>query len=570
VVLAVAALGLTSLAVYRERARTLHEGRLTAARLAHVLEEQTASAFQGVDLTLVGIADAVAVAPRLAPHDADFENALRRRLTRLPFVRALFVIGADGFITQDTDYPRTPHVSLADRAYFRLHRDDPTAGLHIAPPLLSRSIGTWFISVSRRISARDGSFAGIAVAAVEPRYFEHFYQKVHLGEGDSIAVFLRGGTLLFRFPIAEEAMGKSFGDLEVVRRQLDQQPEGTFRGRSPFDGVQRTVSFREVEGLPLLVAVGLAEGPMLAGWRRVALAGFAGLTLVMLLGASVYVLLARHTRQRREFEERLAHARGLEALGRMTGGIAHDFNNVLNVIATNLEVVRRRAASEQLPVSVDAASRAVGQGSKLVAQLLAFARRQQLTVEPADANRLVIALMPLLSQAAGPFVIIRTDLAADLWPCFTDDTQFNAAVLNLVVNARDAMLDGRGVIRITTRNLSLGRTASGPGLAPGDYVRVTVTDNGSGMPPSVLRRATEPLYTTKGEGMGTGLGLSQVYGFARQVGGDLQIDSTVGVGTSVHMVFRRAPTAAGTVEAAHVTTRARSRRSPGELPAGSP
>jgi signal transduction histidine kinase len=166
--------------------------------------------------------------------------------------------------------------------------------------------------------------------------------------------------------------------------------------------------------------------------------------------------------------------------------------------------------------------------------------------------------------------MIRTNLADDLWPCFTDEAQFNAAILNLVINARDAMPEGHGVIRITTRNTPVGRAASGPSLAPGDYVRVTVTDNGTGMPPSVLRRATEPLYTTKGEGMGTGLGLSQAYGFARQVGGDLLIDSAVGVGTSVHLLVRRAATTAlgDTLPAGPID--ARSRRSPDELPAGSP
>jgi two-component system NtrC family sensor kinase len=408
------------------------------------------------------------------------------------------------------------------------------------------------------------------VAAVEPRYFERFYRSLNLSPGDVIALFSRDGTLLFRSPPSEGVIGKSFAGMQAVRRSLAGDRVGSFRATSLLDGVPRIFAYRAVDGFPMVVALGRAEGPLLAGWRRLAIATFSGTALALVLGISMYVLLARHARQRRAFEERLAHARGLEALGRMTGGIAHDFNNLLNVIAANLETVRRRAASEHLPVSVDAATRAVTQGSKLVAQLLAFARRQELTVHPADANRRVGALMPLLSQAVGPFVIIRTDLADDLWPCLTDEAQFNAAILNLVVNARDAMPEGHGVIRITTRNAPLERAASGPTLAPGDYVRVTVTDNGAGMPPSVLRRATEPLYTTKGEGTGTGLGLSQAYGFARQVGGDLLIDSAVGVGTSVHLLFRRAPTTAPGEAPPAEPTDARSRRSPDELPAGSP
>lgn len=570
-IVAALAFVVTGVAVYGERVRTLEEGRTVAARLVHVLEEQTARTFQGVDLTLIGVADSIAAAPQLAPHDPAFADALRLKLERLPFVRALFVIGADGFITQDTDHPKTPRVTLVDRGYFRLHQDDPAAGLYIGPPLISRSTGVWFISMSRRITGRDGGFAGIAVAAVEPRYFERFYQKLNLGDSDSIALFKRDGTLLFRSPYSEGVIGRSFADFELVRRRLAESHEGSFRVVSPFDGVPRIISYRAVESLPLVVSVGLAEGPLLAGWRRGALAAFTGTAVVMALGATVYVLLARQARQRRKLLERLAHARRLEDLGRMTGGLAHDFSNVLNVVATNLETVRKRAVSERLPVPVDAAMRAVKQGTQLVSQLLAFARRQELTVRPLDANRLVRSLMPVLSQAAGPVVIIRTDLADGVWACLTDEAQFNSAILNLVVNARDAMLDGQGVIRIATRNYPLGRQSSGPSLAPGDYVRVTVTDSGSGMPASVLRRATEPLYTTKGAGMGTGLGLSQVYGFAKQVGGDLLIESTVGVGTSVHLVFRRAPASALDAGLPDAELRdARSRRSPDELRAGSP
>jgi signal transduction histidine kinase len=560
-----------ALYVYLERVRTLEEGRAAAGRLAHVLEEQAARAFHGVDLTLLGIGDAMAVAPRLEANNPAFEDALRRRLAHLPFVRGLFVVGADGFVVQETNQPRSPRISLADRAYFRVHVEAPEAGLYISAPLMSRVVGRWFISASRRIDGPGGRLAGVAVAAVEPAYFEHLYDTLHLGEGDAIALLKTDGTLLFRSPYPEGAIGKSFADREVIRRSVQDRSGGTFRARSSIDGVRRIVSYRVVEGLPLVVAVGLAERPLLAGWRRLAVTALTGTVVAVALAATVSLLLMRQVRQRRELQERLAHARGLEDLGRMTGGIAHDFNNVLNVIATNLETIRRRAATERLPVSVDPAMRAVEQGTKLVSQLLAFARRQELTVRPLDTNRVVQALMPMLTQATGPRVVIRTDLADGVWACLADEAQLNSALLNLVVNARDAMPDGQGVIRITTRNYTLDRQPSAPDLSAGDYVRVTVTDNGTGMPASIVRRATEPLFTTKGEGMGAGLGLSQVYGFARQVGGDLVIESTVGVGTSVHLVLRRAPGTTGTGGPEDDRLRdERSRRSPGGLRAGSP
>jgi signal transduction histidine kinase len=544
--LVIAALGFTVTGwfVHKERARVLDEGQMTAVRLSWMLDEQTLRTVQAVDLTLLGIVDTIAVTPAMRPHDPAFEEALRRKRAQLPFVRALFVVGADGFITQDTNHPSTPRVNLADRGYFRRHFLDATLGLHIGPPLESRSVGTLFMSLSRRLHTATDDFQGIAVAAVEPRYFERFYERLQLAGGDSIALFHRDGTLYSRVPYAEGRVGQSFAHLPLFQRELSHGPEGVYRATGHMDAVPRIVSYRTVEGLPLVVAVGLAEQPMLAGWQRAALGAFTGTTVMVALATLVLVLLARQARQREETRERLAQAQRLEALGRMTGGIAHDFNNVLNVVATNLDLIRRSA--DRTPGPVEAATRAVTQGTRLVSQLLAFARRQNLTVEPRDANRLVSTLMPLLRQAAGPSVDIVTNLAGEAWPCLTDDVQLNAALLNLVINARDAMPhgNGKGVVWITTRNCSMAGTRTVGTLPAGDYVQVTVTDNGSGMAADVLQRAVEPFYTTKNAGIGTGLGLSQVYGFMHQVGGGLHIESTLGAGTSVHLFFRRAPQAA--------------------------
>jgi signal transduction histidine kinase len=527
--------------VYNERARVIQNGRTSAARLSQLLEEQTLRTLQAVDLTLLGIVDAIAVTPALKPHDRAFEDALRRKRDQLPFVGALFVVGPDGFITQDTDFPATPSVTLADRDYFRIHRGDPSVGLYIGAPLISRSVGTWFISLSRRLHSRDGAFRGIAVAAVKPRYFERFYERLRLVEGDSIALFHADGRLYSRIPYREEQVGASFLGLTLFRHHLPAEPEGIYRGASQLDGVSRIVSYRTVEGLPLVVVVGVAETPLLAGWRRTAIGALAGTSVLVVLAGAVLVLLARQIRQREAMRERLTQTQRLEALGRMTGGIAHDFGNVLNVIATNLDLVRRDAGRG--PAPVEAAIRAVQQGTRLGSQLLAFARRQNLIVEPRDANRLVSTLRPLLEQAAGSSVDVSLDLTDDLWPCYTDDVQLNAAMLNLVINARDAMPRGKGVIRITTRNRSVTGGWSRRALPAGDYVELTVADDGSGMPPDVLQHAAEPFYTTKGDGAGTGLGLSQVHGFAHQVGGGLHIESTVGAGTTVHLFFRRSAVA---------------------------
>ena len=174
-------------------------------------------------------------------------------------------------------------------------------------------------------------------------------------------------------------MGQSFPDHPVIRR-LSERSEGSLRMVSVFDGVPRIVSYRAVDGLPLVVTVALAEAAVLSRWWQHATITLAGTTVAVALAATVYLLLARQARQRRALRERLARARGLEDLGRMTGGMAHDFNNILNVVSTNLESIRRVAVRERIPLSVDPAHRAIDQGAKLISQLLAFARGQELTV----------------------------------------------------------------------------------------------------------------------------------------------------------------------------------------------
>src|SRR5687768_8882938 len=182
VVLALGIVMLGTLELVQSYNGAARRGEEDARNLAHVLAEQTERTFQAVDFTLLAIRDALTAVPDMPDNDARFRDWLKGRHKDLPYVRALYVIGADGFITHDTDYPSTPRISLADRPYFKAHQEDPTLGLHVGHPLRSRSVNIWFISFSRRISRPDGSFGGIVVAALEPRYFEQFYRGLSVGE----------------------------------------------------------------------------------------------------------------------------------------------------------------------------------------------------------------------------------------------------------------------------------------------------------------------------------------------------------------------------------------------------
>lgn len=239
-------------------------------------------------------------------------------------------------------------------------------------------------------------------------------------------------------------------------------------------------------------------------------------------------------------EEQLRQAQKLEAIGGLTGGVAHDFNNLLQVIAGNLHLLARHEpdnANVQRRVSASIA--AVERGAKLSSQLLAFARRQPLSPAVCDPRQIFEGLGELLQRALGETIQINVALADDAWRVHVDRNQLENAVLNLAINARDAM-KGEGIIGLSAENIVLDRRfCAGKGIVAGDYLRVTVTDAGAGMPPEVLAQAFEPFFTTKADGQGTGLGLSMVFGFVKQSGGHIEISSVIGEGTRVQLYFPR-------------------------------
>jgi PAS domain S-box-containing protein len=240
--------------------------------------------------------------------------------------------------------------------------------------------------------------------------------------------------------------------------------------------------------------------------------------------------------------EQLFQAQKMEALGHLTGGLAHDFNNLLTGISGSLELMKTRISQGRigdLPRYVGAAQDAADRAAALTHRLLAFARRQTLDPKPTDVNRLVAGMEDLIRRTVGPAVLLRTVLAPGLWPTLCDPNQLESAILNLAINARDAMPDG-GTLVIETANAVLSASEG----QPGEYVSVRIADTGTGMPAEVVDRAFDPFFTTKPLGQGTGLGLSMVYGFARQSGGGVRITSEVGLGTTMRIDLPRSTGAA--------------------------
>jgi CheY-like chemotaxis protein/two-component sensor histidine kinase len=226
----------------------------------------------------------------------------------------------------------------------------------------------------------------------------------------------------------------------------------------------------------------------------------------------------------------------MEALGQLTGGIAHDFNNLLTVVVGGLDIITKRATDDKVKRYAENALAAAERGARLTGQLLAFSRVQRLEVRPTYVAPLIENMRPLLRNVLGPGITKTFDLDQALIPVMADPTQLEVAVLNLAINARDAMPNG-GVLDFASKPI---RVSNDPEIEDGDYIELTISDTGVGMTPEVLERAFEPFFTTKDVGKGTGLGLSMVYGMARQSGGTARIESTPGSGTSVKLLFRKA------------------------------
>jgi signal transduction histidine kinase/ActR/RegA family two-component response regulator len=283
------------------------------------------------------------------------------------------------------------------------------------------------------------------------------------------------------------------------------------------------------------------------------------------LNAELEARVAAAIAEREQAQEALRHSQKMEAIGQLTGGIAHDFNNMLAIVTGSLDMAERRLTGDEHPklaTSIAHAAEGARRAALLTQRLLAFSRQQPLAPQALDAGKLVLGMSELLRRTIGEHIAIETVLGAGLWPCFADPAQLENALINLAVNARDAMPDG-GRLTIETANTTLdARYAEDAGeVAPGHYVLIAVSDTGTGMAPDVIGRAFDPFFTTKSVGQGTGLGLSQVFGYVKQSGGHVKIYSEAGQGTAVKVYLPRHASGAVTAD---------ERMPPAATPAGGP
>ena len=507
-----------------------------------------------VDEIFVNVSDA-----QIRGSESDYNTRLRALTDMLPQLADVWVIDADGHpLVSGTVFPIPRQLDLSDRPYFRAHKNKEVEGLFIDSVAQSRATNERgqprFFALSRKRTGPNGEFAGVTTISVSPDYFVDYYAKL---PQPIVAALIRetDGAVLARYPVPPP--------------QLAQIPNGPFiqavranRGggfitiRSMFDGADRMFAYRELPRHQVFVAAGFDTRDITRIWLNdmsrhlifgiPATAAMIGLSLIALRRTRREAAATRMLREeigRREATEAvLRQSQKMEAVGRLTGGIAHDFNNLLTAIIGNLDLALRRIEGEErIRGWLGNARQAADRAATLVHRLLAFSRQHPLEVKAVDINRLVQGMSDLLGRTIGETVTIETVLAGGLWKSAIDPNQLENAILKLAVNARDAMAEG-GRLTIETANCHLDEhyvEQANAEIPPGQYVMVAVSDSGKGMTEEVISRAFEPFFTTKPVGAGTGLGLSQVYGFAKQSGGHIRIYSEIGEGTTIKLYFPR-------------------------------
>jgi two-component system NtrC family sensor kinase len=517
-------------------------------RTLDVAHEHALKVFETIDRSLSEINEIVRGIPDagIKSREEVLHQRLKQLAASLPQLKSAWIFDARGRALVNSLVVPAPEIDFSDRDYFKAHIGGD-AGTFIGTALIPRLPyrGAAFFGVSRRRQTADGDFAGVIQASVLPEYFEKFYARIGRDPGSFFALGLADGTLLARYPAVDRDL-RLDGNGPAGQEIAASPKAGLVTLTSPADGIERRVGYQQLAEYPIYVSAGLETSAIRSRWLTTIgqhlIFGVPATALLFLLLALALRRTQRlhiESSKRIEAEEALKHGQRLEALGQLTGGVAHDFNNLLTVIRASVDLLRRPDLPEQRRLRyIDAISDTVSRATKLTAQLLAFARRQTLKPEVFDVCQSVQTLSEMIKTLTGSPIEIVTRLPEE--PCFinADASQFETALINIAVNARDAM-GGEGRLTLAVRAVDNLPGAAPHPESPLGYVAVSVNDSGVGIPQELFGRIFEPFFTTKEGGQGTGLGLSQVFGFARQSGGEVVVASEVGKGSTFTLYLPR-------------------------------
>jgi signal transduction histidine kinase/ActR/RegA family two-component response regulator len=555
-----------AVASYNEYQRGYAVAAAEAATEAHFLSDHAGRLFEVSEIGLTAATNLLGSSGwDLIAASQDLQHQLRTLADAAPYIEDFWFNDEHGLLRITSFAFPTPVSDASDRASFSAAKQ-PGSGLFIGDLIIGKVTKRPTFLVSRRMEAADGSFRGMASVTADINYFTDYWKGLALPLDARLSLFRADNFgILARFPATED--GVVTVGTSVQRAIADAIQHNAMNGA--FNG-DRFGSFERVGKLPLFISVDVSDSSVFAQWKdwfvsRVPLAIVAGVGFLalMLLGVRQARLeaedkaeleAARHAvsltnaelrheiASRESAENQVRQLQKMEAIGQLTGGLAHDLNNMLSIIIGSLNVIERRIAKGSTDVTryISAALEGAQRAATLTQRLLAFARQQPLAPQVVDVNRFVSDLSDLLRRTLSEAVQIEIVLGGGAWKSFVDANQLESALLNLAVNARDAMPEG-GKLTIETANTSLDYeyVIQHPGIPAGQYVLLSVSDTGTGMSPETVARAFEPFFTTKAVGRGTGLGLSQVYGFVRQSKGHVKIYSEPGQGTTIKIYLPR-------------------------------
>jgi signal transduction histidine kinase len=542
---------------YRENYR---RAALALSEVVNTAEENTTKILDThllvaarIDDLLAGLTD-----DQIAARESELHQQIARQIAGLPQVAAAWVVGKNGReLVSARVYPVNRDLDQSVRADFQTLRD--TNAVSFISALRARSLegGDYrpYFTISRRLQGPDSDFRGIVVVAVSGVYFGSFYSSLLGAPDDYSASLLKDdGTVLATYPAAADSAKPPQPDPRLVQALAGRQPAGLIESGSPLEGTGELVAYRRLADYPVYVAIAQSGTAIRADWLGsmvgyVAVGVPATICLILLsllalrrtrLEQTALATARDETARRAALEARLHHAQKLEAVGQLTAGIAHDFNNLLTIISGNISQAQASITNQNARQfrRLEAALSGCERAAALTKRVLGFARRDDAAPQAVDANDVIASTLEL-PWRAGAAILTELRLQSDLWPVFLDTDQFGNALLNLAVNAQDAM-SGGGKLTIQSANCRVDpEAAEKVGCPPGDYVGIFVSDTGHGMPAEIRNKAFDAFFTTKAPGKGTGLGLSQVHGFCARLGGGCMIESDPGRGTTVRLYLPR-------------------------------
>jgi two-component system, NtrC family, sensor kinase len=491
-------------------------------RSLDVQREQAVKAFQLIENALSGAADLAAGLSdgEISKAEPRLHLEFKKLVTSAPVVQSIWIYGPSGIPRVTSWVEPPPTQDFADRDFFRAHTADG-GGIYYGKVYASALNAQPFFSVSRRLE-NAGTFVGVLEVFILPSNFVRFFSTLAYTQGLQYALLRNDGAILARYPDGPQGAPDTLDEHTGFRRSIAGSASGgLYTSTSPVDQIERRFGVRRLVDTPIYLSAGIASSTIRDEW----ISGMArhlifGLPATIFLFLTLLAVLKQTQRMYEELDRRLAledslrQSQKMEAVGQLTGGIAHDFNNLLTIIIGNLENAQRQISSwsdeahQTVSRRLNNAMQGAQRATTLTKRLLAFSRQQPLNPVPMDVNRLLNGLSEFLQRAVGEQISLEVVGGGSLWAVEADAAELEAAILNLVVNARDAMREG-GKLTIEASNSYLDDAycKQHAEVRAGQYVLIAVTDTGSGMSQEVITKAFDPFFTTKPTGQGDRLGV---------------------------------------------------------------